>query len=210
MQTLNQRYLTLLALLIVSVALKFAVKHGFQNPRHAAFNLRELPEEFGDWRKKSDIELDEKIYKILNPDGFLYRTYGNGVGDVITLLIQYHINDRYGAHDPMICHVSQGWKPVLQGDHEIVRVSHPGISHRINHFVVTKGEERKLIYYWFFDTEGRKTESHVKMMFSNLRPMLLNGFSVSGFIEVSVNDSPEVNESAVAYDFIGELDILFP
>jgi len=155
-----------------------------------------------------EIELDDKIYKILDPDGLIYRSYKNDSGDLIWLIVQYHLNDRYGAHDPLICHVSQGWKPVYVDDRGIKVVSPPGLSHALNHFIVEKAGQQKLVFFWFFDCNGEETPSRSKMMFNNLKSRLLRRNAISGFVEVSTiaSQSHDTEARQVAYDFILNLE----
>jgi EpsI family protein len=204
MENLRTRYRIAVALLLGALLANLLLRIGLPEKEAAAVDLREIPGVIGEWRMVEEIELDEEIYRILDPDGLIYRSYQNDSGDVVWLIMQYHLNDRYGAHDPLICHTSQGWKQVLVDDQEMMLVSAPEMSHNANHFVVEKGGMRKLVFFWFFSTDGRETSSRLMMMLYNLKPRLMHRPSISGFVEVSIISSPQADNDARQnlYDFV--------
>jgi len=156
-------------------------------------SLIELPEwEIADWHYSHDIDLDYRIYTALDPNTLIFRDYVNDRKTSVNLALVYHQNNRWGAHDPIICYKSQGWK-ITEAPHDI---SFPYSSGKLKlkRFIVTKGEISSLVYYCWFSSNKKLTASRNKQMWDMVINGILYGYSESGFIRFSVTLDP-LNEA---------------
>ncbi|MCB1597810.1 MAG: EpsI family protein, partial [Gammaproteobacteria bacterium] len=53
------------------------------------------------------------------------------------------------AHSPRACLPGGGWQIETIGEHEVPNVHPDGSAQRVNRVVISMGEQRQLVYYWF-------------------------------------------------------------
>jgi hypothetical protein len=103
-----------------------------------------LAPEIKGWSFVNDIEVDYKIYSALDPNTLIFRNYANNHNQLVNLVVVYHQNDRWGAHDPTVCYRSQGWQ-IVEKPHDI-RISNGKLDVAVKRFVVTKGQVSSLVH----------------------------------------------------------------
>lgn len=153
------------AVLLVGLAAAYVV---LVPPRNLALGqglLRACPTRFGEWSGE-ELSFEDAVLDELKADDLLVRRYERG-GDVIWLLLVYHQNARYGAHDPRLCYESQGYG-VAPG--APVSLTGPAGPVTVNTFVAERRHDRRLVYYWWY-TEGLATRDRDAFM----RVMALRG-----------------------------------
>lgn len=67
-----------------------------------------FPSQLGDW-KGTEIELEEKIYQILETRNVLSRRYQNARGENVHLLLVGSYRDRRVAHPPEVCYTGSNY-----------------------------------------------------------------------------------------------------
>jgi EpsI family protein len=158
------RFLAIVLLLALTAA--YVLMHP---PTDLAIGGRVLgacPTVFGDWNG-TELSFEDAVVDELKADDLLIRRYERA-GSPVWLLVIYHQNRRYGAHDPELCYESQGY---TLRDRETVRVEDgkaAGIVAR--RFVAERPHDRRLVLYWW-TTTGLTTSDAVAMR----RQMALSG-----------------------------------
>ena len=78
-----------------------------------AENLRQLPEQIGDWVASSTNDLPENAMRILKCHGFINRSYWNPqTGGTITIAILFGPRGPIAVHTPEICYSGVGTRPI--------------------------------------------------------------------------------------------------
>lgn len=118
-------------------------------PRHLP--LSSFPAQLASW-SSTEIVQDKETLAVLGPGDFMERVYQdpNGKLPYIDLFLAYFPSQRTGEtpHSPQHCLPGSGWNPE---ENSRVTLSLPG--HQpfpANRYVIAKGEERRLVLYWFW------------------------------------------------------------
>jgi hypothetical protein len=77
----------------------------------AANKLKQIPQQFGDWRLKSTADLDKNSLEQLDPAGYLVRAYENqATGEVVSVTVLLGRPGPISVHTPEICMGSQNYQ----------------------------------------------------------------------------------------------------
>jgi exosortase D (VPLPA-CTERM-specific) len=121
--------------------------------------LSSLPVQIGGWAGQ-DIRLDQQTLDILGPGEFLVRDYENASQPQpwLNLYIAYFPTQKAGDTIISPAHTLPGAGWVLTS-REVVQITGPdGYSFPANRYVVSKGQDRQLVLYWF-QAHGREVAS---------------------------------------------------
>ncbi|MGP0019203.1 MAG: exosortase C-terminal domain/associated protein EpsI [Candidatus Sulfotelmatobacter sp.] len=113
--------------------------------------LESFPRQLGAWTG-SDREIDKETRDTLGAGDFLLRDYSPQVDTEpeVNLFIAYFPSQRSGdtIHSPRNCLPGNGWLPA---ENERITLSVPGHApFPANRYVVTKGDSRLLVLYWYW------------------------------------------------------------
>ena len=117
--------------------------------------LRTFPLALGDWHGREqgvqDVYLEE-----LKPTDYLSADYQRPQELPVDLWVVYYDSQRSGAsvHSPRACLPGGGWRMEVFEDHEIPDVGPAGQALSVNRAVISMGNSRQLVYYWFVQ-QGR-------------------------------------------------------
>jgi EpsI family protein len=118
-------------------------------PPHLA--LSSFPSELVNW-DSNEIVQDKKTLEVLGPGDFLERVYQDPAQKLpyVDVFLAYFPSQRAGEtpHSPQHCLPGAGWNP-----EENVRIALSLAGHRpfpANRYVITKGDQRRLVLYWFW------------------------------------------------------------
>jgi EpsI family protein len=113
--------------------------------------LASFPSRLSDW-DSSEIVQDKKTLEVLGPGDFLERVYQDPAQKLpyVDVFLAYFPSQRAGEtpHSPQHCLPGSGWNP-----EENVRITLSLAGHRpfpANRYVITKGDQRRLVLYWFW------------------------------------------------------------
>ena len=158
------------------------------------------------WSFVCDVKIDTKVVTTLNPQGLVFKTFRNKMNDEVALVIVYHHNHRWGAHDPNICYASQGWKFV--GDENNIKMLKCHDQHfYVNEFEIQKGSNRQIVYYYWFSS-NLITESREKQLFAMIINGILNDYTESGFVRISI-DRKNLGDEDKAVDVLKDFTCKF-
>lgn len=104
-----------------------------------------------DWRG-FEVGLEQVILDELKLDDYLMARYGRPT-DVqpIELYVAYYESQRKGAsvHSPRACLPGGGWVIEEFDEYSVADVGPDGESVRVNRALISLGENKQLVYYWF-------------------------------------------------------------
>lgn len=105
-----------------------------------------LPQDLQGWRAY-EIELDEGVSEMLGADHNVQRAYVHPLGYQIFVYVGYYSTQRGGTpeHTPDVCYPAQGW--AIQ-ESSVQRVGGSD-GFDLQEFIVKKGEERRLVHFWY-------------------------------------------------------------
>ncbi|MFH1690680.1 MAG: exosortase C-terminal domain/associated protein EpsI [Candidatus Eisenbacteria bacterium] len=118
-------------------------------PRRLALSseaLTAFPTELNSWRGV-DLEFSEVVAEELAADDTLARRYIDEHGNSVWFVIIFHQNERYGAHEPVVCYTAQGWSVVDRG---LTPLSRQGGGFDANWLLIeARGQKRVAVYWWY-------------------------------------------------------------
>jgi len=148
---LRSKFVYALTLVLVVQAVLFhSASHGEATPLAAP--LSGFPLTTGGWHLLQEGEIDKETQDVLKADDYLTRSYGSKEGGA-NLFIAYFKTQRQGQspHSPKNCLPGSGWEQSQSG-----RIDVPigDSSIHINQYVVEKGQDQAVVYYWY-QSQGR-------------------------------------------------------
>lgn len=139
--------------LVVQAVLFYSASHGEATPLEAP--LSGFPLTAGAWHLQQEGEIDKETRDVLKADDYLTRSYGSKEG-AANLFIAYFKTQRQGQspHSPKNCLPGSGWEQSKSGRIDVPIAALSGNSIHINQYVVEKGQEQAVVYYWY-QSQGR-------------------------------------------------------
>ena len=128
-----------------------------------------LPDQFGDWRCYNRDTMDDETISILMVTDYISCAFYNAdMSDFTHLYIGYHerqTRDRQSGkasaiHPPEHCLPGSGWDVI---DSKIVRID-VGPGGEAKRFVIAKGNERSLVYFWYHSRGRVIARNYQKIM----------------------------------------------
>jgi len=132
-------------------------------------SLAAFPVTVGDWRSE-DLEFEDAVYQELEADATLVRRYTRDDGATAWFVVVFHQNDRYGAHDPVVCYTAHGWKVTDRGTLPLRRAAGAIEAQWIR---LRAGDAERLALYWWYTAgdlaTGDRDEFMARMASSGIR-----------------------------------------
>jgi EpsI family protein len=131
----------------------------FVSARHEIFPERTLfasfPAALGEWHGRTSA-LDKNTEQFLGLTDYILSDYVRKDGHGVNLYVAYYASQRNGVapHSPSVCIPGNGWQ-IAQLDRTSYQNDDLSISLPLNRVVVTRGQVKELVYYWF-DERGMK------------------------------------------------------
>ena len=125
--------------------------------------LASLPLAIGDWRGHDAAPLADDIVSQLGVDDYVNRQYLRADGGPIGLYVGYYGSQRQGdtIHSPQTCLPGAGWHPIA-ADRATVHAG--GASFPVNRYVIQKGLDRQVVFYWYQGRGRRIANEYVNKM----------------------------------------------
>jgi len=178
-----------LALKVAVLAIVLAVAAAYvwlRPPERMALgagSLDAFPAELDGWRSE-DRQFDDVVYKELSADATLLRRYSRADGASVWLVIVYHENERYGAHDPVVCYTAQGWALRDQGT---VTLAHEAGEFDVNWMVMAAGGEERMVLYWWYTAGDLATADRSEFMKRMAAAGMRSNTTFGAFVRVSTD-----------------------
>jgi EpsI family protein len=144
----NKRVAALTLVLIVEATLFYTASRGEKVPAGPSLDL--FPAQVGNWRMLRDFPIEQEIRDQLRADDLMNRMYAQETPPGVNLFVAYFKTQRTGQspHSPKNCLPGSGWEPEATGflDVPVAGQSEPI---RINRYVVSHGDEKSVVLYWY-------------------------------------------------------------
>ncbi len=116
--------------------------------------LSQLPTAIGGWRMVREGVIEQEEKDVLRADDYLTRQYVASPGKSVSLFVAYFRSQRAGQtpHSPKNCLPGSGWTWSVS-DTIFVVIAGRGQAIEINRYVVSKGDERAVVLYWYQSRE---------------------------------------------------------
>jgi len=148
-------------LLLGAAASVFLAGRTEQVPAHVS--LSTFPLLIGEWRgQERSLGTDE--LDVLKLTDYALVDYVNPVqAGVVQLYVAYYESQRKGtsAHSPRACLPGGGWKFDEFSQAEIPNIQANGESVPVNRVLMSQGESRQLVYYWFMQRGRNVTNEYM-------------------------------------------------
>lgn len=110
--------------------------------------LAALPLAIRDWLGQEAPPLADDVLAQLGVDDYVNRQYARPGSAPIGVYVGYYASQRQGdtIHSPQNCLPGAGWRPVETG---IASLQVGGRTVPVNQFVIQKGLDRQVVFYWY-------------------------------------------------------------
>ncbi len=138
-----------LALLLPALVLATLVDERVETPlARQAFSA--FPSTLGDWNGTA-ATLGDAYVRALRLDDYLLADYVAPDAGRVNLYAAWYASQRKGqsAHSPRSCMPGGGWRIESLARHAVPGVSHGGGPLNVARAVISMGDTRQLVYYWF-------------------------------------------------------------
>lgn len=138
--------------LTIFLAVQCGAFYGFSRGESAPVSppLVDFPTQLGQWRMIQQGVMEQEIKDVLRADDYVTREYGQSPDRVADLFVAYFKSQRAGQtpHSPKNCLPGSGWMWTVS---DMIPVNVPGRpdSIEINRYVISKGESKSVVLYWY-------------------------------------------------------------
>ena len=135
-------------LLLTQAGIFYGFSRGEQVPQYRPLNT--FPEQVGDWKLLQRDVIQDEVKGVLRADDYISGLYGEPPARAADLFVGFFKSQRLGQapHSPQNCLPGSGWIWTVSDE---IPVTVPGRSEpiNVNRYIVTKGEARSLVLYWY-------------------------------------------------------------
>ncbi|OQB00308.1 MAG: hypothetical protein BWY25_01832 [Chloroflexi bacterium ADurb.Bin222] len=167
-----------------------------RRPEPLRRSLEEVPRSLAGWRMVDRQALEPRILRILEPAGYVVRTYRKDGFD-LDLFIAYYEEQRARetVHSPRACLPGHGWEIRAPGS-AAVRVD--GAPVKINRYAIRNGGDLWVVLYWY-QSRRRIVANEYAGKLLLLRDALLEGRTSGSLVRIMVPDTPRAVEDGLAF-----------
>jgi EpsI family protein len=134
--------------LILQGSLFYGFSRGETPPSYRS--LDRFPKEIGGWRMIQQGVMEQDVKDVLRADDYITREYAASSEKVANLFVAFFKSQRAGQtpHSPKNCLPGSGWVWTIA---DTVPLTVPGRAAplEINRYLVSKGESRSMVLYWY-------------------------------------------------------------
>jgi EpsI family protein len=135
-------------LLIVQGSVFYGFSRGERSPVFRP--LDGFPNELGGWRMAKQGVMEQDVKDVLRADDYITRDYAESPERVADLFVAFFKSQRTGQtpHSPKNCLPGSGWVWTIA---DTIAVTVPGRAApiEINRYLVSKGQNRSMVLYWY-------------------------------------------------------------
>ncbi|HUJ50840.1 MAG TPA: EpsI family protein [Bryobacteraceae bacterium] len=138
----------LTVLLMAQGSLFYGLSRG--EPEVMVRPLSGFPSGIGGWRMVRETAMDEDVKATLRADDYLTRDYAGPQRRLVNLFVASFKSQRAGQapHSPKNCLPGSGWVWSVS-DVIPVSIAHRATPVEINRYIVSKGDEKAVVLYWY-------------------------------------------------------------
>jgi EpsI family protein len=190
-------------ILTILLAAQASVFYGFSRGSENIPLVRSLdrfPAQLGGWRMIQSGVIEDEVKEVLRADDYLTRFYANDqTKQVASLFVAYFRSQRAGQtpHSPKNCLPGSGWIWTIS---DTIPVTIAGLPQpiEVNRYVVSKGEERAMVLYWY-QSRDRVVASEYKAAAYSVNDALRYNHTDTALVRVVIGfRTPQ--EQQIAYE----------
>lgn len=209
MSWMRNKYVGMMTLvLVIQATLFYAASRGERVPHSQPLDL--FPAQLGNWRETQNHPVEQEIRDQLKADDMLNRAYQDSQSRAaVDLFVAYFKTQRTGQapHSPKNCLPGSGWEPEATGFLDVAVNGQPRPI-RINRYVVSHGDEKSVVLYWY-QSQRRVIASEFSAKFWLVMDSIRYHRSDTALVRVTVpvfnNDEEGATRQGVAF-----VQTLFP
>lgn len=190
----SNKYLRILTLvLVLQTVLFYSAARSERTPLAAP--LSGFPNTLGGWHKVRVGTIEKEQLDVLKADDVMSRVYENQALRAQTgLFIAYFQTQRTGQapHSPKNCLPGAGWQPE---ENDIVAVPVGSQTIRINHYVVSKGDDTSIVYYWY-QSQGRAIAGEFAAKFYLIEDSIRKHRSDTALVRITISSNKGIEKQA--------------
>jgi EpsI family protein len=194
---LRSRYVQVLTLVLIAQAVLFyTASHGEKVPLAAP--LEQFPRHVGAWTLSQSGVIEPEVVALLKADDLMTRWYVDPSVGGANLFVAFFKTQRTGQspHSPKNCLPGSGWSPTATGMID-VPIPSRGETIRINRYIVTKGDAKDLVLYWY-QSENRVIADEFAAKFYLVADSIRHHRSDTALVRVVVPVNGATDEQATA------------
>ena len=175
-----------------------------------------FPQQVGDWRMTAQGVMEPEVQAVLRADDYLNRDYTDASGRMANFYVAYWRSQRAGQtpRSPKNCLPGSGWIWTVSDTIEFDVPNRPRPI-RVNRYIVSKGEYKSLVLYWY-QSRDRVVASEYKAALFSVVDALRSNHTDTSLVRIVVGVGPQgekaANDTAVELvkTFFGPLRQYFP
>jgi len=145
-------------------------------------DLSKIPDSVGEWKSK-EVNVDKKVFDILQTSSVLIKEYVNPLGDSVFLTIVYYKAHRVEFHSPERCAVGQGSYISEIGKEDLF--DSEGNKLVAANKLLVKGDQRVELILYYFESEGFITGNYLRLRLHMIMNKLQNKPNSGALIKFS-------------------------
>ena len=132
-----------------------------------AKGFAQFPQRIGRWEGKQDVPFSPETLSILNVTDYLHRNYFSAGRQSVNLYIGYFSSQKHGKqiHSPKHCLPGSGWE---EGRYQVQWIQGDegkGEGFWVNRYLVSKGMEKNLVFYWYRSRGRVVTNEYIEKLY---------------------------------------------
>ena len=172
-----------------------------------------LPLEVDDWTGRAST-MEDIYLNVLKLSDYSLVNYSNESGSVVNFYSAYYDSQKKGqsAHSPKSCLPGGGWVIESLETHELDGVDVAGIPLRVNRVLISYGDSRQLVYYWF-QQRGRIVTNEYLVKWFVFWDALTKNRTDGALIRLIASPQPGQNIEdldRILTDFASDISLLLP
>jgi exosortase D (VPLPA-CTERM-specific) len=133
-----------------------------------------FPREIGTWEGRPSV-LERDVEQVLNVDDYILSDYKKSKGELVNLYVAYYASQRKGSspHSPIVCIPGGGWQ-ISEFERTIFRNGALNLTLPMNRVVITRGNDKQLVYYWFVERNRKVANEYLSKWYLLVDAITMN------------------------------------
>ena len=134
--------------LLSQAGIFYGFSRGEKVPSYRSFDT--FPDQIGAWKVYQREPIEDDVKSVLRADDYISAWYADGPNSAADLFVAFFKSQRLGQapHSPKNCLPGSGWIWTVS-DEIPVAVPNRADPIVVNRYIVTRGEARSLVLYWY-------------------------------------------------------------
>jgi exosortase D (VPLPA-CTERM-specific) len=195
--------------LLCAVAVTGSFVSSRQEIRPDRNSFASFPTVIAGWQGRAST-LDKNTERYLGVTDYLLSDYADAGGRQVNLYVAYYASQRSGfaPHSPSVCIPGNGWQ-IARFERSHYTSANGNISLPLNRVLISRGQEKQLVYYWFEGRGQQIANEYVSKLYL-LRDAILKNRTDGALVRVTTPIFPTESESDADKRLQAFIQISFP